>query len=181
MTNPAATYDKKLNEHYYFHEAKSHKIDNCKTLRHKAKDLLHSAIVLNVATNLFPEHGQNSVNLIAFGEFLVDVIQKIQPCFGFKRLCRGCGDLQHDKKWKVILGYYYPKDVLPQYKSDLVKEDPIIKQLMKTQANISIRGLIQSLYHHCQAFYKALNQCHVPIDLTLEALVATPTATTKPL
>jgi hypothetical protein len=59
------------------------------------------------------------------------------------------------------------------------EEDLILKQLKKTQANISIWSLIQSSYHHRQALSKAHNQCQVPSDTSPETLVATLMNATK--
>ncbi|WVY98400.1 hypothetical protein V8G54_030551 [Vigna mungo] len=59
------------------------------------------------------------------------------------------------------------------------EEDLILKQLKKTQANISIWSLIPSSYLHRQALSKAHNQCQVPSDTSPETLVATLMNATK--
>ena len=51
-------------------------------------------------------------------------------------------------------------------------EDAVLKQLKKTQANISIWSLLLSSYPHRQALCKALGEHQVPTDTTSETLVA---------
>ncbi|KAI8530464.1 hypothetical protein RHMOL_Rhmol11G0060600 [Rhododendron molle] len=51
------------------------------------------------------------------------------------------------------------------------KEDRVLKQLKKIQADISIWGLLMSYYEHRNSFFKTLGKAKVPIDITLEGLV----------
>ena len=51
------------------------------------------------------------------------------------------------------------------------KEDPILKQLKKLQANVSIWGLLVASHKHRQAVLKALNKLNVLVDTIPEQLV----------
>ena len=46
------------------------------------------------------------------------------------------------------------------------KEDEVLKQLQKTQANISLWGLLMASYKHCQNLVDLLNQIQVPTTTT---------------
>ena len=48
----------------------------------------------------------------------------------------------------------------------LAEEDEVFKQLQKTQANISLWGLLMALYKHYQNLVDLLNQIQVPITTT---------------
>ncbi|KAK4595541.1 hypothetical protein RGQ29_013854 [Quercus rubra] len=50
------------------------------------------------------------------------------------------------------------------------KDDIVLKQLQKTQANISLWGLLVASYHHRQTLINLLNQIQVPTNLTPQAL-----------
>lgn len=52
-----------------------------------------------------------------------------------------------------------------------VESDIVLKQLQKTQENISLWGLLMASYEHRQSLLKLLSCIQVPIDITLEALV----------
>ena len=50
------------------------------------------------------------------------------------------------------------------------EDDIVLKQLQKTQANISLWGLLVASYHHRQTLINLLNQIQVPTNLTPQAL-----------
>ena len=52
------------------------------------------------------------------------------------------------------------------------EEDKVLKQLEKTQANISLWGLLMALYKHRQNLVNLLNQIQVPITTTSQDLNA---------
>ena len=49
------------------------------------------------------------------------------------------------------------------------EDDIVLKQLQKTQANISLWGLLVASYHHRQTLINLLNQIQVPTNLTPQA------------
>ena len=50
------------------------------------------------------------------------------------------------------------------------KDDIVLKQLQKTQASISLWGLLVASYHHRQTLINLLNQIQVPTNLAPQAL-----------
>ena len=52
------------------------------------------------------------------------------------------------------------------------EEDEVLKQLKKTQANITIWRLLMASLKHCQTILKLLNQVQVPIDTSPKGLVS---------
>ena len=53
-----------------------------------------------------------------------------------------------------------------------LEDDLVLKQLQKTQANISLWSLLMASYSHRQAILKLLNQVQIPTDISPEALSA---------
>ena len=53
-----------------------------------------------------------------------------------------------------------------------LEDDLVLKQLQKTQATISLWGLLTASYHHRQALLNLLNKIQVPTTITPEALNA---------
>jgi len=53
-----------------------------------------------------------------------------------------------------------------------IEEDEVLKQLQKTQANISLRGLLIASYKHRQNLVDLLNQIQVPTTTTSQDLNA---------
>ena len=53
-----------------------------------------------------------------------------------------------------------------------IEKDEVLKKLQKTQANISLRGLLMALYTHCQNLVDLLNQIQVPTTTTPQDLNA---------
>ena len=51
------------------------------------------------------------------------------------------------------------------------EEDEVLRQLKKTNANITIWGLLMASHKHRQTVLKLLNQIQVPVDLSPEGLV----------
>ena len=52
------------------------------------------------------------------------------------------------------------------------EEDEVLKQLQKTQANISLQGLLMASYKHCQNLLDLLNQIQVPTTTNFQDLNA---------
>ena len=64
---------------------------------------------------------------------------------------------------------------------EVAEENPILRQLKKTQAQISIWGLIMASHEHRQAMLDAFNEYDLDADTTPEQLVALVTGASKPV
>ena len=58
------------------------------------------------------------------------------------------------------------KPIKPKGKEEKEEEDRVLTHLKKTQAHVSVWGLLMTSHKHCSALLNALNGKKVPIETT---------------
>ncbi|GMY21051.1 Retrovirus-related Pol polyprotein from transposon 17.6 [Fagus crenata] len=183
-----------------YHQGPGHSTDRCYALKNAIQDLIDNEIISpptppnrpNVNHNPLPNHHNQRphINCIEDQEMGDPslLIHKIPSCnmLSWDELMEDMPAKPKIDIWKDGKATKASTQTLAsQAKADnplealsqqapqpTLEDDLVLKQLQKTQANISLWSLLMASYSHRQAILKLLNQVQIPTDISPEALSA---------